>query len=66
MLESLFIKDLQAYNIINKIQVFSCEYFEIFKNIYFEEHPRAAASGLKNPASASATAMARNTSTKLT
>ena len=27
-------------------QVFSCEYCEIFKNIYFEEHLRTAASDL--------------------
>ena len=25
-------------------QVFSCEYCEIFKNTYFEENPRTAAS----------------------
>ena len=25
-------------------QVFSCEYYEIFKNTYFEEHLRTAAS----------------------
>ena len=28
-------------------QVFSCEIFEIFKNSYFEEHPRSTASKLK-------------------
>ena len=43
MLESLFSIDagLQASNFIKKRtpkQVISCEYYEIFKNIYFEEH----------------------------
>ena len=28
-------------------QVFFCEIFEIFKNNYFEEHPRSTASKLK-------------------
>ena len=28
----------------NPTQVFSCEYFEIFKNIYYKEHLQAAAS----------------------
>ena len=42
MLESLFSKvaDLQT-----PTQVFSCEYYVIFKNTYFEEHFRTAASG---------------------
>ena len=34
-------------------QVFSCEYYEISKNTYFEEHLQTAASRFKNPASAS-------------
>ena len=45
MLESLFNKvaDLKA-----PPQVFSCEYCEIFKNTYFEEHLRTAASDIIN------------------
>ena len=38
---------LQASNYINKgasTQIFSCEYREIYKNTYFEEHMRTAAS----------------------
>ena len=27
-------------------QMFSCEYYEVFKNVYFEEYLRAAASAL--------------------
>ena len=43
VLESLFNKvgDIQAC-----IQVFSCEYYEIFRNTYFEVHMRKAASEL--------------------
>ena len=41
-MESLFNKvaGLKACNFIKKAltQVFSCEYYEIFKNTYFEEH----------------------------
>ena len=41
-MESLFNKvaGLNACNFIKKAptQVFSCEYYEIFKNTYFEEH----------------------------
>ena len=37
MLESLLIKEART-------QVFSCEYCEIFKNTYVEEHLQAAAS----------------------
>ena len=49
MLESLFNKavDLQICNFIKKRfqqKVFSCDYWEIFKNTYFEEHLRTAAS----------------------
>ena len=38
----------QACNFIKKetlAQVFSCEFYEIFKNTYFEEHLRTTASG---------------------
>ena len=38
----LFIK-LQAF-LLTPTQVFSCEYCEIFKNTYLEEHLRSAAS----------------------
>ena len=38
MFESLF----------NKTLVFSCEYYEIFKNTYFEEHWEMAASDWNN------------------
>ena len=34
---------LQLYSKEISTQVFSCEYCEIFENIYFEEHLRAAA-----------------------
>ena len=49
MLESLFNKvaGLQVCNFIKKetlAQVFSCEFCEIFKNTYFEEHLQTAAS----------------------
>ena len=47
MLESLFNKvaGLQPSNFIKeRLQVFSCEYCEIFKNTYFEKHLRTAAS----------------------
>ena len=48
LLESLFknVAALQVVNFIKKRQVFSCEYCEIFKNIYFEKHLRTAASEL--------------------
>ena len=43
MLESLFdnVAGLQAWT---PTQVFSCEYCEILKNTYFEEHLQTAAS----------------------
>ena len=49
VLESLFNKvaGLKACNMINKetpTYVFSCAYFEICKNIYFEKHLGTAAS----------------------
>ena len=48
MSESLFIKVayMKAGNVIKKRfqHMFSSEYCEIFKNTYFEEHPRATAS----------------------
>ena len=47
VLESLFNKvaGLKACNYIKETptQVFSCEYYKIFKNTYFEKHLRAAA-----------------------
>ena len=48
VLESLFSKvlALQDCNFIKKrTRVFSCEYWEIFQNIYLKQHLRAAASG---------------------
>ena len=52
MLESLLIK-LQAVRPANLLKrdsntVFSCEYCEIFKNTYFEEHLRTSASVIPN------------------
>ena len=49
MLEALFSKvaSPKAYNFNKKetpTQVFTCEYCEIFKNTYFEEHLQMAAS----------------------
>ena len=51
MLESLFnkVKDLKDCNFIEKglqhtTHVLSCEYCEIFKSTYFEEHLRTDAS----------------------
>ena len=49
MLQCLFnkVKGLQARNFIKKetpAQVISCEYCEIFKNTYFEEHLQTAVS----------------------
>ena len=44
-----YIEGLKACSFIKKetpAQVFSCEYSGIFKNIYFEEHLRTAASEL--------------------
>ena len=41
------VASLQACNFIKNetpTQVFSCEYFEIFKNTYFQEHLERAAS----------------------
>ena len=37
---------LKTFSFIKKtpIQVFSCQYYEMFKNTYFEEHLRTAAS----------------------
>ena len=47
MLESLFKKlqgrGLEHYQKETPTQVFSCKYFEIFKNTYFEKHLRTAA-----------------------
>ena len=43
----LLLKSIQACNFIKtrlQTQVFSCEICEIFKNTYFEEHLRTAAS----------------------
>ena len=36
---------LNVCNFIEKRQVFSCEYFDIIKNTYFEEHLQTTASG---------------------
>ena len=36
----------QLYQKETPTQVFSCEYFKIFRNTYFEEHQQKAASGL--------------------
>ena len=49
MLQCLFnkVKGLQARNFIKKetpAQVISCEYCEVFKNTYFEEHLQTAVS----------------------
>ena len=47
MLESLFWQSYKACNFIKEdtpTQVFSCEYWEIFKNIFSEEQLRTAAS----------------------
>ena len=49
MLESIFIKvvSLPAFNFIKKRvqqRCFSCEYFEIFKNSFFDGTPLVAAS----------------------
>ena len=35
-------------SVFNKTQVFSCEYYEIFKNTYFGEHLETAASDWNN------------------
>ena len=44
MLESLFnLSCLQLYEKVTLTKMFSCEYCEIFKNNYFEEHLRASA-----------------------
>ena len=45
--ESLFLINLQSFRPATLLkrdstQVFSCEYCEIFKNTYFEEHPRTS------------------------
>ena len=34
------------FNYVADLQVFSCEFCEIFKNTYFEKHLQTAASGL--------------------
>ena len=44
--QSLFFERPETCNFIEKeslTQVFSCEFWEIFKNTYFEEHLRTAA-----------------------
>ena len=45
-MESLFDKvvGLQLYEKETPTQVFFCEYYEIFKNTYFEKHQRMTAS----------------------
>ena len=48
MLESIFNsrpKGLQLYQKQTPTKGFSCEYCEIFKNTYFEEHLQMTASG---------------------
>ena len=39
------VTDLQLYQKETSTQLFSCEYCEVFKNTYFEEHLRTADSG---------------------
>ena len=39
-----YISSISYLNLVVPIQVFVCEYCEIFKKNYFEEHPRTAAS----------------------
>ena len=53
MLESLLNKVKGLQNKETPTQVFSCEYCEIFKNTYFEEHLQTAASkgSIKNNSS---------------
>ena len=50
VLESLFneVSGLRTATLLKETptQVFSCEYYQIFKNIYFEEHLQTAASKL--------------------
>ena len=41
---SLCLIKLQTFRPVTPTQVFSCDYCEIFKNSYFEEHLRTAAS----------------------
>ena len=46
---SLFLIKLQTFRLATLLrrdptQVFSCEYYQIFKKLYFEEHRRTAAS----------------------
>ena len=41
---SLCLTKLQTFRPVTPTQVFSCDYCEIFKNSYFEEHLRTAAS----------------------
>ena len=43
MLKTLFNRACNFINNDTLTQVFSCEYFEIFKNTYFEEHLRTTA-----------------------
>ena len=47
MLESLFWESYKACNFISKetpMLVFSCQYWEIFENTYFDEHLQTAVS----------------------
>ena len=48
--KSTFVAGLQGCNSVKKrlqTQVFSCEYYEIFKNSFFYRHPLVAASGIE-------------------
>ena len=48
-------------SLFNKAAVFSCEYCQIFKNAYFEEHLQTAASGIKNAISSIERTLVQNT-----